>query len=63
MAWKLHHPDSDQELEVEADKVPMYQSQGWLTRQDEASTTPDPAPAAAAAILDPPSVPTQRKKT
>ena len=29
MASKLTHPDSDLELQVEADMVPMYESQGW----------------------------------
>lgn len=32
MAYKMNHPDSDQELEVDADQVPMYSSQGWETK-------------------------------
>lgn len=32
MAYHLTHPDSDQEIEVDADQVPMYQSQGWQTK-------------------------------
>jgi hypothetical protein len=35
MAWKMTHPDSDQTIEVEADAVPMYQTQGWLTFKDK----------------------------
>jgi hypothetical protein len=31
MAWKMTHPDSDQIIEVEADSVQVYVSQGWET--------------------------------
>ena len=50
----MTHPDSDQTIEVENAAVPMYQSQGWLTHQDKAADAVDPAPAAAAAVVDPP---------
>lgn len=29
MAYKLTHPDSNQEIERDAADVPMYLSQGW----------------------------------
>lgn len=32
MAFKLTHPDSEQEIEVDRDLVPMYLSQGWKTK-------------------------------
>jgi len=32
MAYHLKHPESDVEIEVEADRVPMYISQGWETK-------------------------------
>lgn len=32
MAYHLTHPESTQELEVDADQVPMYLSQGWETK-------------------------------
>lgn len=32
MAYKLTHPESDLEIEVEADMVPTYVSQGWETK-------------------------------
>lgn len=31
MAYKLTHPDSDLEIEVRRDQVPMYLTQGWQT--------------------------------
>lgn len=31
MAYKLTHPESDQEIEVEASSVATYESQGWET--------------------------------
>lgn len=31
MAYKMTHPDSDQEIEVNAEQVAMYESQGWET--------------------------------
>lgn len=31
MLYKLTHPDSTQEIKVEADQVEMYESQGWET--------------------------------
>lgn len=31
MAYKMTHPDTDLELKVDADMVPMYESQGWET--------------------------------
>lgn len=32
MAFKLTHPDSSQEIEVDADQVPIYVRQGWETK-------------------------------
>jgi hypothetical protein len=32
MAYKLTHPDSGQEIEVEAEQVPIYTAQGWQTK-------------------------------
>lgn len=29
MAYHLTHPDSEQEIEVDKEQVPNYQSQGW----------------------------------
>lgn len=31
MAYQMTHPDSDTKIEVDADFVAMYQSQGWET--------------------------------
>ncbi len=31
MAYKMTHPASDLEIKVDADSVPMYESQGWTT--------------------------------
>jgi hypothetical protein len=31
MAYKMTHPDSDQTIEVHADQVANYESQGWVT--------------------------------
>lgn len=31
MAYKMTHPESDQQIEVEADMVGVYESQGWET--------------------------------
>ena len=31
MAYKLTHPDSSLEIEVEAEQVATYESQGWET--------------------------------
>lgn len=32
MAYKLSHPDSKTEIEVRADQVETYTSQGWETK-------------------------------
>lgn len=32
MAYRLTHPDSDQEIEVAKEQVPLYTSQGWETK-------------------------------
>jgi hypothetical protein len=32
MAYHLTHPDSDQEIEVEAEQVSLYTDQGWQTK-------------------------------
>lgn len=31
MAYKMTHPDSDLEIQVNAEQVAMYESQGWET--------------------------------
>ena len=31
MSYKMTHPDSDVDIEVRADQVKMYESQGWET--------------------------------
>lgn len=41
MAYKLTHPDSKQEIEVDADKVAIYESQGWETKPT--AKAPEPA--------------------
>lgn len=44
MAYHLTHPESKQELEVEAEQVPMYLSQGWETKPGAKPVDPpDPA--------------------
>lgn len=32
MAYHLTHPESDQEIEVEAEQVAAYVAQGWATK-------------------------------
>ena len=32
MAYKLTHPNSETEIEVEADMVATYETQGWETK-------------------------------
>ena len=32
MSYKMTHPDSDATIEVEADQVANYESQGWSTK-------------------------------
>ena len=32
MAYKMTHPDSSQEIEVEKDQVANYETQGWETK-------------------------------
>ena len=39
MAHHLTHPLSDQTIEVEAEQVPMYLSQGWLKPADAKKAT------------------------
>lgn len=41
MSYKLTHPNSKHEIEVDADQVATYESQGWET----APTAKTPAPA------------------
>lgn len=41
MAYRLTHPDSDQEIEVDAEQVSLYTSQGWRTKP----SAPKPKPA------------------
>ena len=40
MSYKLTHPESDQTIEVEADMVATYETQGW----ERAKTAKDPEP-------------------
>lgn len=42
MSYHLTHPDSDQEIEVETEQVPIYLSQGWETKPG-AKPPADPA--------------------
>jgi hypothetical protein len=44
MAWKLTHPDSDQVVEVDADSVAVYLSQGWQTQSGRTPATAGDAP-------------------
>jgi hypothetical protein len=39
MAYKLTHPDSDAEIEVRAEDVATYESQGWETAPTVKSPT------------------------
>lgn len=39
MAYKMTHPDSNVEIEVNADQVAMYESQGWETAPTVKSPT------------------------
>lgn len=32
MAYTLRHPESDAEIQVEADMVSVYETQGWETK-------------------------------
>lgn len=32
MSYKLTHPESGQEIEVDASMVPVYETQGWETK-------------------------------
>lgn len=41
MSYKLTHPDSDQTVEVEADMVATYETQGWETAKTAKSPEPD----------------------
>lgn len=44
MAFKLTHPDTTQEIEVEASQVPIYLGQGWVTKPTAPPVeVPDPA--------------------
>lgn len=40
MAYKLTHPDADQEIEVSADMVAMYETQGWETKPNAKPPAP-----------------------
>lgn len=42
MAWKMTHPDSDVTVEVEADQVANYASQGWSTLSGRTPSLPEP---------------------
>jgi hypothetical protein len=41
MAYKLTHPDSSLEIEVNAEQVAVYESQGWETAPTVKSPTED----------------------
>lgn len=41
MAYHLNHPDSDLEIERDAEDVPMYLSQGWKTKPGAKPVDPD----------------------
>lgn len=44
MAYHLTHPDSKQEIEVDAERVALYTAQGWQLRPRAAEPeTPDEA--------------------
>lgn len=43
MAYKLTHPASNQTVEVDADQVAMYQSQGWETKRGVKAPAAPPA--------------------
>lgn len=36
MAYTLTHPDSDHEIHVDAEQVPLYVEQGWQTKPSAA---------------------------
>lgn len=40
MAYRLTHPDSKQEIEVDAEQVPLYAAQGWQTKPGATPPTP-----------------------
>lgn len=43
MAYHLTHPETSQEIEVEADMVPVYISAGWETKPNaKPVATPEP---------------------
>lgn len=41
MAYRLTHPDSEQEIEVNAESVATYVAQGWLTKPNAKPPTDD----------------------
>lgn len=41
MAYKMSHPDSNLEIEVNAEQVATYESQGWKTATTVKSPTED----------------------
>lgn len=45
MAYKLTHPESDLEIEVESDMVTTYESQGWETKPGAKTPAATDAPA------------------
>lgn len=45
MSYKLTHPDSEQEIEVEAERVSLYLAQGWRTKKGVKAPEANQAPA------------------
>lgn len=41
MAYKMTHPESNDQIEVRADMVEMYESQGWETAPTAKAPEPD----------------------
>lgn len=42
MAYKLTHPESDLEIEVDKESVPTYLTQGWETKPTAPPVEDDP---------------------
>ena len=42
MAWTMTHPDSTLTIEVEAEQVANYESQGWVTASGRKPAVQEP---------------------